>query len=108
MKYWRTWMKRTNLMDAWTTGIPEQGTKEKEVPVVTKRGRASTIDADADSIRTTTIRLSEENIIYCNLMAKETKGSSMSGYINKLIEKDRLDHPAESSKAKKIYLIQKQ
>lgn len=98
---------KKNLMQAWTQSETPLAEKQEEKPS-NRRGRNSTIQADPEQVRTTTIRLSEENIIYCNLMSKQAKGSSMSGYINALIEKDRASHPKESQKAKKIYQIQLQ
>lgn len=99
-------------MDAWSqTENPtrhDDSSKTDAVKSPSRRGRASTIQADPDQVRTTTVRLSEENIIYCNLMSKTLQGSSMSGYINMLIEKDRLAHPKESNKARKILQIQMQ
>ncbi|MDD7201393.1 MAG: hypothetical protein SPF89_12670 [Sphaerochaetaceae bacterium] len=100
---------KKSLMQAWTQSeTPLEQTTELPAETPGRRGRASTIQADPEQVRTTTIRLSEENIIYCNLMSKQSKGSSMSGYINALIEKDRASHPKESQKAKKIYQIQLQ
>lgn len=99
---------KKSLMQAWTQSETPLAEKPEEKPSPNRRGRNSTIQADPEQVRTTTIRLSEENIIYCNLMSKQTKGSSMSGYINALIEKDRASHPKESQKAKKIYQIQLQ
>ena len=100
---------KKSLMQAWTQReTPLEQTAGQPMEASSRRGRSSTIQADPQQVRTTTIRLSEENIIYCNLMSKQTKGSSMSGYINALIEKDRASHPKESQKAKKIYQIQLQ
>ena len=98
---------KKSLMQAWTQSeTPLEQTAGQPMEASSRRGRSSTIQADPQQVRTTTIRLSEENIIY--LMSKQTKGSSMSGYINALIEKDRASHPKESQKAKKIYQIQLQ
>ncbi len=96
---------KKSLMQAWTQAEPEE---KHEKQSSSHRGRVSTIAGDPEQVKTTTIRLSEENIIFCNLMSKKTKGSSMSGYINSLIEKERSANPKESQKARQIRLIQNQ
>ncbi len=112
----------SRLMDAWTAaeerpaampaaGKPAAAEKADAKPSPKKMGRPSATLDRTKTIKSTSIKMAEDDFIYCTMLAKELKedgvcGGDVSSLIAHFIKQSRALNPEVSKAAEAIYELQ--